>query len=386
MPKLQHTLRTGAVAATVAVTLGPLSSMADTWEIVVPPNMPRGDDLNAEVWDFFLHGLKPGDRLTIYDGFHPRERLRIAVPDEASFEDPRLRTKALARETARLGREIASLSDAANPEAPYRIRFPEFAYEYSQTRSGTEAELLVITSGIHVSDLEPSFSFRLHDGTLFLPTDGHIEAPLSLSPYGTEGREATLEGVGVHFCVLSDEFRLTTYQRDELRRFWSLYVEWLGGELATFTESLSACFARWRDKARGMPREELDISDGILAMRAVTRTPIEDDTGTGPGGLPGGVEQFSLFSSKPHPGLLGIEVITGIKYRSDGYPLSYERAWCYVIVENNGAAIQVHIGVKLPHAEIAWANAPRGTLDAAGIRDEDVQAARGACQFPPDAA
>ncbi len=142
-----------------------------------------------------------------------------------------MRTKALARETARLSRALDALKAEGNPDTPYRIRFPEFVYTYAEARTSTKSQLLVITSGMNQSDLEPSFSFRLVGGKLYLPTDAHIEAPLSASPYGTQGRETALAGVAVHFCLLSQESRLTTYQKDELRRFWSLYVKWLGGEV-----------------------------------------------------------------------------------------------------------------------------------------------------------
>lgn len=385
MPKFQQTMQSKAATLAIAAALGPGSAMADTWEIVLPSHMPRSDELKAEIWDFFLNDLGPGNDLTLYDGLRLRERLRISVPDDPSFEDPRTKTKALGRETAQLGREIDSLAEEGNPEEPYRISFPQFVYEYSQTRSSAEAEMLVVTTGLHVSELEPSFSFRLHDGTLYLPTDGHIEAPLSESPFGTQGLEQALEGVGVHFCVLSDETRLTTYQKDELRRFWSLYIEWLGGEIATFTSNLPACFDRWRDKARdGLPKEKLDISEEVLAMRNVVRDPLEEETRAASGRLPDGVTEFTLFSSSPHPTLVGVDVTTGITYRSEEYPLSYKTAWCYAMVQNKGAAIRVVIGAKTPLYEIEWSSTPKGTLDAAGIGLEHVVAGRSACRFPPD--
>ena len=380
------TLRAFAASLATAAVLGPHPTLATTWDIVVPPNMPGSDALKAEIWDFFLHGLAPGERLTLYDGMDGREILRIAIPNEERFGDERVRTKALGRETAQLSRAIDALSDEDNPSIPYRINLPGLVYEYAQTRTSDERQLLVITSGMHLSDLEPSFSFRLVGSELFLPTDTHIEAPLSESPYGTRGLEAALNGVVVHICLQSDGDQLTTYQKDELRRFWSLYVRWLGGELATFTESLPGCFDRWRGKASGsLPEEALDISSNVLAMRRVTRTPLESPEPGGRTLLPEGVETFSLFASKPHPSLYGVAVTTGTKYRTDEHP-RYIYSWCYAMVQHGGATVRVEIGTKMPDLDVEWPPIPVGTLNAAGISQEEAEASRRACQFPSDAA
>jgi hypothetical protein len=362
----------------------PHPAPAASWDIVLPPNMPDSDALKAEIWDFFLHGLAPGERLTLYDGMDGRVMLRIAIPNDRRFEEERVRTKTFGRETAQLSRAIDALSEPASAAAPYSIDFPGLAYEYAQTRTTSESQLLVVTSGMHLSDLEPSFSFRLVGPDLFLPTDAHIEAPLSESPYGTRGLETALDGVVVHVCLKSDGSRLTTHQRDEMRRFWSLYVRWLGGELATFTESLSGCFDRWRAKVSGgLPQEALDMSSDVLAMRRVTRTPLEDTEPAGGTPLAEGVEVFSLFASQPHPSLRSVEVTTGIKYRTDEYP-RYNYAWCYAMVEHDDAAIRVDIGAKLPYRDIEWPHIPLGTLRAAGITQEEAEAGRRACQFPAD--
>jgi hypothetical protein len=385
---LRHraTIRTFAAGFATAAALAQQPALAATWDIIVPPRMPDSAALKAEIWDFFLHGLAPGESFALYDGMDGREMLRIAIPNDRRFDEERVRTKTFGRETAQLSRAIDALSDPDNSAIPYRIDFPGRAYEFAQSRTGGESQLLVVTSGMHLSDLEPSFSVRLVGSELFLPTDAHIEAPLSESPYGTMGLRTALDGVVVHVCLQSDEDPLTTYQKDELRRFWSLYVHWLGGELSTFTESLSGCFDRWRDKVSGrMPEEALDISSDVLEMRRVKRTPLEDLEETAASGrLPEGVETFSLFASRPHPALPGFDVTTGTQYRTDEHP-RYLNAWCYTMIENNGASLRVEIGTKLPYKDVEWSDIPTGTLRAAAISREQAEAGRRACQFPSDA-
>jgi hypothetical protein len=133
-----------------------------------------------------------------------------------------------------------------------------------------------------------------------------------------------------------------------------------------------------------MSEEALDISSKVLAMRRVSRTPLDDKAATNPAGVPEGVETYSLFVSKPHPVLQGVEVTTGTKYRTDEHP-RYLSAWCYTTVKNNGATILVEIGTKVPYRDVEWPLIPKRTLEAAGISREQAEAGRRACQFPSDA-
>lgn len=387
MTRFENDLRTAATGLAMAAALWQQPALAETWEIVAPPNMPRSDELKAEIWDFFLGGMAPGDDLTLHDGLHPRELARITIPDDPRHAEERFRTKALARETALLSRRIDALGGAPGGELRYRIAFPEFAFSYANSRTGGESNMLVITSGLHHSALEPEFSIRHRDGELVLPNDAHIEAPLSESPYGTRDRGEALKGVVAHFCLMPGDGPMTTHQKDELRRFWTLYVTGLGGELATFTESLSGCFDRWRGKIRGgLPMEVPDASDYVIGMRGVSRTSAEEMRPRPRTGSRGGLEDFSLFSSSPHPALEGVEVTTGITYRHDEYPRTYVSAWCYAMVEHRGALIRIPIGSKVPLRAVEWETATIGTLRAAGISGTDADAGRAACAFPEDGA
>ena len=55
------------------------------------------------------------------------------------------------------------------------------------------------------------------------------------------------------------------------------------------------------------------------------------------------------------------------------------------MVERDGATVRVEIGTKAPLRDIEWSLVPIGTLVAADIEDEEVEAARPACHFPADA-
>lgn len=387
MTRFNSDFRLAAASLAMTAALWQQPAPAATWEIVVPPNMPRSDALKAEVWDFFLRGMAPGDDLTLHDGLHPRELARIAIPDDPRQEEERIRTKTLARETALLSRRIDALGGAETGELPYRIAFPEFAFSYANARTGDESQMLVITSGLHHSAAEPEFSIRHRGGELVLPNDAHIEAPLSQSPYGTRDRGETLRGVVAHFCLMAGDSPMTTHQKDELRRFWSLYVTNLGGEMATFTDSLSGCFDRWRGRIRGgLPKEALDASSHVMGMRNVTRTLTPEARPRPRVGPQSGLEIFSLFSSNPHPELAGVAVTTGVDYRPDEYPRTYVNAWCYAMIENRGAVVRIDLGSKLPLKPVEWKPPTTGTLAAAGISGRQAEAGRPACDFPEDGA
>ena len=387
MTGFRHHLRNGVASLAIAAALWQQPASAETWEVVVPPNMPRSAELKAELWDFFLRGMAPCDALTLHDGLFPRELARVEIPDDPRFDAQRTRTKGLARETATLARRIDALGAGDSGEFRYRIAFPEFVFAYANSRTGGESHMLVITSGMHHAPLEPEFSIRHRGGKLVLPNDAHIEAPLSESPYGTRDRGEAMIGVVAHFCLMAGDDGMTTHQKDELRRFWSLYVSNLGGEMATFTESLSGCFDRWRGKIRGgLPREVLDASNYVMGMRNVTRTSTPDARPRPRGGPQSGLETFSLFSSNPHPELAGVAVTTGVDYRPDEYPRSYVNAWCYAMIENRGAVVRIDLGSKLPLKPVEWKPPTTGTLAAAGISGRQAEAGRPACDFPEDGA
>ena len=389
MTPFKREVSAAAALLAVAAALWPGPARAETWEIVVPPNMPRSDELKSEIWNFFLRGMAPGDNLTVHDGLHARELVRIEIKDDPRFKAERVRTKALSRETALLSQRIDALSSAAVPEPRNRIAFPEFAYAYGNARTGGENHMLVITSGLHDAPLDPGFSLRRDGDALMMPNDAHIAASLSESPYGTRGREHTLDSVVVHFCLMDGDGPMTTHQKDELRRFWSLYVDHLGGELATFSESLPGCFDRWRGKVRGgLPEEVLDVRTEVIAMRSVFRKP---SGGGRPRPRPRpdrseGLEDFSLFSSQPHPALEGVEVTTGVTYRANEYPWPYVSAWCYAMVEHRGVEIRIEIGTKVPLEDVRWRPSTAAELAAAGISAAAAEAGRQACRFPSDGA
>jgi hypothetical protein len=233
-------LRTLSAALATAAAILPQAGSGRAWDIVVPPNMPDSDALKAEIWDFFLHGLAPGERLVLYDGMDGREMLRIAIPADRRFEEERVRTKALrSRDGAAVAGDRRALGPG-EPGAPYRIDFPGLATNTPRPGRPARASFSSSPRGCTFRIWTPASASGSSGPELFLPTDAHIEAPLSESPYGTRGLETALDGVVVHICLRSDGSRLTTHQKDELRRFWSLYVQRLGGTLATFTESLPA--------------------------------------------------------------------------------------------------------------------------------------------------
>ena len=134
-----------------------------------------------------------------------------------------------------------------------------------------------------------------------------------------------------------------------------------------------------------LPEESLDISTNVLAMRSVARGSLKGGAVSAMGRVPEGLENFSLFFSKPHPALPGVFVTTGIEYRTDQYPETYDHVWCYIMVGHNGATIRVEVGTKTPHREVVWLPVPNGTLAVAGIGRDEADASRTACQFPADA-
>ncbi|MEM7530383.1 MAG: hypothetical protein AAF416_22540 [Pseudomonadota bacterium] len=256
----------------------------------------------------------------------------------------------------------------------------------SRPDAETPIEVLIIGDPIQTVAGEPHFSMRDDEGGFRLPSDAHIRASLAETPYGTAGREAALAAVTVHLCRVPDGEAWASDADEALNRFWSLFIAHQGGQLATWTDDLATCLDRFVERARkGAKAFVLDESEEGLVMKTVSRAKVATEDGTATlGGIE--VESFNLFSTRAHPMLPGVEVVTGIKYDPRHYPRRYDHAWCYFVRYRNGVPVRFDIGARSYGQSVRWRSAQVRAQRTAGIAASDVLAAREACQLPDGSA
>ena len=123
------------------------------------------------------------------------------------------------------------------------IRLPQFCDFLADNRSDTNTSLtvLLIGSPLYQDEKEPDFS--MVDG--YFPSDGHLIAARDKSIFGTTRESTQTSPVVVHWVYFGDPW-LNDLYREKITRFWALYLERRGGQLATFCGDLSTAMQGYR--------------------------------------------------------------------------------------------------------------------------------------------
>jgi hypothetical protein len=77
-----------------------------------------------------------------------------------------------------------------------------------------------------------------------VPSDGHLQASRALSPYGAADNPELLKQWNVHFGIGDNTVLGSDRASYALERWWTLYIEALGGELATYSADTSIAIYR----------------------------------------------------------------------------------------------------------------------------------------------
>lgn len=234
-------MRSALLAATaVAFMLTP--AVADNFIIGLPKDGGDKKALEAAISSIFT-GMKPGDTLGVFNAVDRQRLTQINLPKDEAQANQRLRLKLFGAQLAPVGAFMASAGTATATAHPSNIGFPLLLRELGNTVLPTvpdkTLEVMVIGSAKYDDKREPKFSMLQGH----FPTDGHLLVDDTVSPFGASNRAGTLKGATVHFCVTDKEW-IDDLHRQRVQRFWTLYVEKLGGKLATFTPDMALCTQR----------------------------------------------------------------------------------------------------------------------------------------------
>lgn len=307
-----------------------------------------------------------------------------------------------------------------------------------------EAHVLIIADGLHDVPQNSSLSMRNDDGVVTIPNDGFLLGDNVISPYGRGTDRNSLENIVIHFCPSLPT--VTTFEQDELGRFYAHNIALKSGVLSTFSTNVPSCVSRFKQRVneplnvRSLDSEinaAMVSADMSGSVTQVTITAIEDiqekldrekevatqriaeletensSLGDENGvlkrrlrdeskarkdaeatlaryqkalgqGSKGEVTDFSKFTRVSHPHIPTLIIMTGVGY-DDGFPDRYSSSWCYFNKENSkGANIRIDIGSKSQGSRIFWENASSTVLDDVSLSQGDFRAARQSCRFPAE--
>lgn len=210
------------------------------------------DEVYRRIVRFMLEDMPMSSSLGIYDAYHLRTITRIEVPGIRAFRSAKTRANQFQRQIHQLKAFLAARNERPDFDGfalDDAVRFPQFLDFVGENLAGAGDAPVVVVLGnpLYLDPKEPGFS--MVDG--YFPSDGHLTASREQSVFGLQGRTAALQGVVVHYGWFGHPW-VNEIHRENIDRFWTLYLDRQGGKLATFCGDLPTVFHAVRS-ARDIP-------------------------------------------------------------------------------------------------------------------------------------
>ncbi len=247
-------------------------SYARNFVIGISPSISPSDTemVFKKVVQFLLEEVHLGDEATIYDAYNNKLIGTFKVPNKRGYDHPKPKAKynkkVLMRLKAFLSAEFISSEIPTN--AASIIRFPQFiSFVGENIKTDENTDVILIGNPLYIDFKETSFSMT--EG--FFPSDGHINASVKKSVFGTKERRGLLKGIKIHFAYRDVSWH-NDLHAEMIKRFWSIYVVEQGGSLATFVSDLDTVIARAVDLESSNRRiYDFDKTNDKLEMLSVQR-------------------------------------------------------------------------------------------------------------------
>lgn len=184
----------------------------------------------------FLTELEEGDKVTIIDGHNIKTIGEFIIPPGKTYHSPKAR---IAKNRTTMA-ALIQFARSSRGQEDY-IHIPNIMRHAALVAADKPAlEVIIIGSPLHNNFAD--FKFSMYLGRF--PSDGHIRASRKASPYGTKGYESALKNVRVHFGIKQEQNLVDDRRKYIVERFWTLYIEAMGGKLVSFTSDLPTLLSR----------------------------------------------------------------------------------------------------------------------------------------------
>jgi len=195
----------------------------------------------------FAAAQDAGDRVVVLDGYHVNPIATITIPSDLKYKSPKSRMNANRSAIVALfgfSESAVRASGSHHPTVTGAVKLPQLLRFVAQNYNAQALDVLVLGSALYDDPNQSAFSMAKG----YYPSDGHINASRSSSPFGTKDVNGLLKGLRVHIG-----FNNATLDNDRLNfaihRFWTLYIERQGGKLVSFSSSTKTVFDRVKNKA-----------------------------------------------------------------------------------------------------------------------------------------
>src|SRR5947208_8480056 len=203
------------------------------------------DEVYRGIVRLVVEDLPLNSALAIYDAFDLKTITRFSLPDARAFNSPKTRANQFAPAIRDLKLFLAEETHKpTNSHSSFAaaIRLPQFLdFLAGTTTTNSKTSVLLIGSPLYQDAKEPAFS--MVDG--YFPSDGHLQASREKSVYGFSGDSTVASPLILHWIYFGDPW-ITDLHKEKITRFWTLYLERRGAQLAAFTGDLPIALQSFR--------------------------------------------------------------------------------------------------------------------------------------------
>jgi len=230
------------------------------------------DEVYRGIVRLVVEDLPLNSALAIYDAFELKTITQLSLPDARAFSSPKTRANQCAPAIRDLKLFLAEEHHKpTNSHSSFEaaIRLPQFLdFLAGTTTTNSKPSVLLIGSPLYQDAKEPAFS--MVDG--YFPSDGHLQASREKSVYGFSGDNTVASPLILHWIYFGDPW-LSDLHKEEITRFWTLYLERRGAQLAAFTGDLPIALQSFRQPgtAHATKHWTVDSAQRKIEMLRVSR-------------------------------------------------------------------------------------------------------------------
>ena len=231
------------------------------------------DDVYRSIVRLLVQDLPLNSSLTVYDAFELKTITHVALPEARVFHSPKTRANQFAGPIRDLKKFLAQEHTAptnAHLKFEEAIRLPQFLDFLADNLHATNVQpaVLLVGSPLYQDAREPRFS--MVDG--YFPSDGHLLASRERSIFGLTANAAAMPSLAIHWLYFADPW-VNDLHKEKVTRFWTLYLQRRGAQLAAFTTDLPSALQSFTQNAPGTTpaSKNWTVDAGKIEMLRVSR-------------------------------------------------------------------------------------------------------------------
>jgi hypothetical protein len=229
------------------------SSSRQPFVIGISPFLDKGvkDDVYRSIVRLLVEDLPLNSSLAVYDAFELKTITHVSLPDARVFQSPKTRANQFAGAIRELKQFLARENVAptnAHLKFDEAIRLPQFLDFLAQNLRTTNVRPAVLLIGSPLYQDAKEASFSMVEG--YFPSDGHLQASREQSIFGLTANAADLTPLAIHWLYFHDPW-ISDLHKEKVTRFWTLYLERRGAQLAVFTSDLPTALQSFQHNALG---------------------------------------------------------------------------------------------------------------------------------------